>query len=65
MTEGKNEITSYMVRSINVTVLLYHQTLIQVTNLNVIRVYGEPHYRTDIGCGAKETPTSTLIIKTT
>ena len=54
-----------MVRSINVTVLLYHQTLIQVTNLNVIRVYGEPHYRTDIGCGAKETPTSTLIIKTT
>ena len=32
---------------------------------DVIRVYGEPHYRTDIGCGAKETPTSTLIIKTT
>ena len=57
-TERKNEIRSYKVWTEIVTALLYHQTLIQVKKLNMIKVYGEPHYRTDIGCGAKESPTS-------
>ena len=53
VTEGKNEITSYKVWSINVTVLLYHQTFNSDNKFDCYESLSETHYQIKIGCGAK------------